>query len=327
MPSLRSYPKVYNFGHRAIADLMDGPVVVQEKIDGSQFSAGVIDGKLYCRSHHNALNLEEPPKMFRDAVSTFVRLHKEWRLREGWTYRGETLMRPKHNVLNYGRCPQLGIMLFDIDEGMESFVGPASLTVLADSLGLESAPLLFNGTLKSRDQLEALLETDSILGNEKIEGVVVKNYNRFGRDGHALMGKWVSPKFRERHGKEWKANNKNSAGIIEELATRFRTEARWAKAAQHLMERGELEESLTDIGRLMKEVSADVYEECREEICEMLFKWAWKTKKLSREITRGLPEWWKERMTRKQFGEPDVTHFDQAAECQPMSSGGDDAGE
>lgn len=68
MPQLRSYPKVYNFGHRAIVDLMDGPVVVQEKVDGSQFSAGVIDGKLHCRSHHNALNLDEPPKMFREAV-------------------------------------------------------------------------------------------------------------------------------------------------------------------------------------------------------------------------------------------------------------------
>jgi ATP-dependent RNA circularization protein (DNA/RNA ligase family) len=36
-----SYPSIYALGHRAIRELFDGPVVVEEKIDGSQFSFGV----------------------------------------------------------------------------------------------------------------------------------------------------------------------------------------------------------------------------------------------------------------------------------------------
>lgn len=34
MSSWTSYPKVWNLGHKAIADLLRGEVVVQEKVDG-----------------------------------------------------------------------------------------------------------------------------------------------------------------------------------------------------------------------------------------------------------------------------------------------------
>lgn len=35
---IHSYPTIYNLGHRAIVDLLKGPVIVEEKIDGSQIS-------------------------------------------------------------------------------------------------------------------------------------------------------------------------------------------------------------------------------------------------------------------------------------------------
>ena len=63
--SLRSYPKVFNLGHRAVRDLLSGPVVVQEKIDGSQFSFGVgEDGTLLIRSRGADIEPEAPPKLF-----------------------------------------------------------------------------------------------------------------------------------------------------------------------------------------------------------------------------------------------------------------------
>ena len=43
---LLSYPKVYNLGHKAITDLLLDPIIVEEKVDGSQFSFGMIDGQL-----------------------------------------------------------------------------------------------------------------------------------------------------------------------------------------------------------------------------------------------------------------------------------------
>lgn len=44
MDSFHSYPAVFNLGHKAIESLLtSGPVIVEEKIDGSQFSFGVDD--------------------------------------------------------------------------------------------------------------------------------------------------------------------------------------------------------------------------------------------------------------------------------------------
>jgi hypothetical protein len=51
----------------------------------------------------------------------------------------------------------------------------------------------------------------------------------------------------------------------------------------------------------MKEVSVDVYEECADEVKEILFKWAWP--RISRGITGGLPEWYKDKLLAKQFDE------------------------
>jgi hypothetical protein len=65
---ISSYSKVYNLGHRTIEQLFDGIVVAQEKVDGSQFSFGLIDGELYCRSKGKRQMPEQPDKMFAGGV-------------------------------------------------------------------------------------------------------------------------------------------------------------------------------------------------------------------------------------------------------------------
>lgn len=43
MESWTSYPKIWNVGHAAVATMFDHPVLVEEKVDGSQFSFGRFD--------------------------------------------------------------------------------------------------------------------------------------------------------------------------------------------------------------------------------------------------------------------------------------------
>ena len=51
---LSSYPKVYAIGHRAIGDIFKDTVLVEEKIDGSQFSFGKDrDGNFSMRSRNS----------------------------------------------------------------------------------------------------------------------------------------------------------------------------------------------------------------------------------------------------------------------------------
>ena len=83
--SIHSYPNVYAIGHAAIRDLLQGDVTVEEKIDGSQFSFGVIDGELQCRSKGKQIIIDAPEKMFTEAVAMAKYISSV--LQPGWVYR------------------------------------------------------------------------------------------------------------------------------------------------------------------------------------------------------------------------------------------------
>jgi hypothetical protein len=298
---MHSYGKIYNLGHKAVESLLDGDVVCEEKVDGSQFSWRLTEeGHLEMRSKGADIVPEAPPKMFASAVETITRLREDDLLEVDWTYRGEVLAKPKHNVLAYDRVPTGNVILFEVDRGEEDCIPPEEKAAIARKLGLEVVPVLFRGKVESKEQLLAMLETVSILGGQTIEGVVIKAYGHFGVDGKTLMGKHVSEKFKEVHKKDWRLANPTGGDVLEDLVAAYRTQSRWEKAVQHLRERGDLTDSPRDIGPLLKEVNLDVIAECKEEISEELFKWAWK-KRLSRGVTAGLPEWYKELLVGRQF--------------------------
>jgi hypothetical protein len=299
--SWHSYPKVYGFGHKCVASVFDGSFTVQEKIDGSQFSFGKFDGEVKVRSRGKVFPIEAPEKMFQEACDTVMGLTDI--LRDGWTYRGEYLKSPSHNTLHYDRIPRNHIMLFDVETSLCDFLSPEELEKEGDRLGLEVVPRFPVAYIRSVADIETLMEQDSVLGGQKIEGIVVKNYERFAPDGKVLMAKHVSEAFKEIHNTSWKAKHPGQNDIIFRLIDRYRTPARWQKAVQHLAEAGTLLGEPKDIGPLMKEVGTDVFAECQEEVREILFKWAWP--KISRGITGGLPEWYKGELLKKQFGEED----------------------
>ena len=296
---VRSYPKVYNLGHPVLRHLFRGPVLVQEKVDGSQFSFGVRDGNLFMRSKRAEIYPGATDKLFAPAVATVERLFAEGLLLDGGTYRGEAVCCPRHNTLKYDRAPDAGLVLFDFDVAHENRVDPDTLQRVGDELGLEVVPAFYYGEVTDLATLEALLNTESFLGGVKLEGIVIKNYAEFNeRDGKMLMGKWVRPEFAEQNSNNWKAANPNKQDVVFSIVHRFATEARWAKAVQHLREEGKLEGEPKDIGLLMREVPDDVFDEHGEEIRDMLYGHF--KKQIARGLTRGLPEWYKARLIEEQ---------------------------
>lgn len=300
MDSYNSYPSIYNMGHRAVADLLKEPVLVEEKIDGSQFSFGKeSDGTLRCRSKGAEINLDAPEKMFAQAVATVRMIAPD--LQSGWTYRGEYLAKPGHNTLVYDRVPFKNIMIFDINTGDQEYLDYPGKKAEAQRIGLETVPLLHYGLIESVEAFRALLETTSVLGGQKIEGVVIKpyNYNLWARDKKCLMGKFVSESFRESHSHAWKEKNQTQNDIVALIGSKYAAEGRWTKALQHLTEAGLITDSPKDIGALMKEIHVDVLKECEDEIKQHLFNWAWPH--IQRGLTRGFPEFYKELLLRKRF--------------------------
>ena len=306
---MHEYPKILALGHKEIAELFFDPVVIQEKIDGSQFSFGISSDEsvpercentytLWCRSHHQEIDIANPPKMFGLAVETVKRLKDQ--LIPGVIYRAEAVTSPKHNVLTYGRIPTGGLILFDIDRGIEDYTTPLYVQTEAQRLGLEVVPTLLQTTAGlpvDLNQLKSLLEKESILGGTTIEGVVIKNYHRFDvHTNKCLMGKYVSEKFKERakiHQKEYKGSP------IELIGARLRTEARFQKAVQYLRERTTLTGDPTDIGPLLKVLMIDIEAEEAINIKDEL--WVAFRKAILQQATKGFAEWYKNQLITQQF--------------------------
>lgn len=286
--NIPSYSKVHAFGHREVKNILDGPVVIEEKIDGSQFSFGIIADRLQCRSKGQEIFIDNPEKMFGAAVDTAK--HLADRLVPGWVYRAEYLQKPKHNALAYSRIPAKHLILFDVMVGVQEYVVPSAKHDIAKLLGLEAVPTFFEGVWTGEFEFN-FLERDSVLGGCKIEGFVIKNYAKFTDDGKLATAKIVSEAFKEKHRSAWKVSNPAQSDFVQGVIESLRTEARWRKAVQHLRERGIIKGEPSDIGPLLKELGTDTFQEEAEHVKEVLFKHFWA--RIARGVASGFPEWYK----------------------------------
>ena len=298
---MKAFPKIFAIGTGYIRDIFKHDVEVTEKVDGSQFAWGLVDGKLFMRSKGQVLYETNPEKMFSFGIDHIVSIQD--RLPEGIIFYAEYLRIPKHNTLTYGRIPKNHLCLFgamDLSERFESNYG--QLQAYADKFEIEVVPLVYSGNIKSSDFLLGLLERESVLGDVLIEGLVVKNYEaKFllgGQPMPLMAGKFVSEKFKEVHRGSWNKEN-TGKGKWETFKESFRTEARWEKAVQHLRDSGKLDNSPRDIGNLIKAVAVDIVEEEREDIIKFLFKEF--GSEVVRTSTRGIAEWYKERLLKNNF--------------------------
>lgn len=298
---INSYPTVFAIGHRAIPNLFDGPVLVEEKIDGSQFSFALLDGEKYAKAKKQILYPREPESggMFSQALETVNGLD----LHEGWIYRGEYLQKPKHNTLAYDRIPPGHIILYDVVTAPETYLDYTDKAKEAQRLGLMVVPLIHEGTVENIERFRELLEAESCLGGTKVEGLVVKNYEQWTMEKKVAMGKYVSEAFKEAHQHEWGKSNPTTKDFIGDLGQTLKTEARWNKSIQHLRDEGNLDGSPRDIGPLLKLINEDIRTEMHEAIAERLFKHYWP--QLARISTAGFPEWYKNQLAESAFPEPE----------------------
>jgi hypothetical protein len=293
------YGKIHALGHPALKHLLDGPVYVQEKVDGSQFSFGVLNGILRTRSSGREIFMDAPDAMFREGVE-YVKSIQD-RLVPGWIYRSEYLRVPEHTSLCYSRIPRNHIALFDIMTGHQEFIAPSNLSSCAEVIEVEAVPLYDVGEL-NLELFQSYLSRESFLGGQRVEGVVIKNYDRYSdQTGKVLMGKYVSEQFKETHKKKWGISNPGAKDIVQSIISTYKTDARWEKAVFRLRDRGLLEGSPRDIGNIIKEVWPDIVAECEDEIKETL--WKHFSKEISRAVTKGVPEWYKQRLLHQQFEE------------------------
>ena len=299
---LHAFPKIFAVGTDYIADLFKEPVEITEKVDGSQFVFGKFDGDLRHRSKGKEI-FRGAGGSFSGAVEVVTELFGRGLLPEGYAFYCEYLRKPKHNVLGYDYIPKNHLALFGMTINGSFVKDWFTLQAYANDFHIDVVPCIFRGMVTDPEMLLKMLEHESFLGGQKIEGVVVKNYDRpfllGGQPIPLMAGKYVSEKFKERHNKDWKKGNRK--GKFELFKEGFRTEARWQKAVQHLRELDLLTNSPKDIGQLIKNVQFDIEAEEEDNIRNWLYK-EFKGEIL-RYATRGIPEWYKDQLLKRSFDE------------------------
>lgn len=301
---ITAFPKIMAFGHKTVRDIVDGPVEITEKLDGSQFAFGKVEGVLQVRSKGRVMDTSYPDSLFTEGVEYVLRIQDK--LQDGFVYYCEYLKKPKHNTLKYNAIPRNHLMLFGATTFSDGeFISKHDvLARLAEEIDVDVAPLMYHGQMQSNvmDHLHALLDNESYLGGPKIEGVVVKNYAKpyllADRYLPLMSAKFVSEAFKEVHNATWKGDH-TTAGGLEHLKEQYRTEARWVKAVHTMRDNGDLLEEPKDIGSLIRLVHTDILEECKEEIKDAL--WALFRKEIMGSSTRGLAEWYKERLVNEAY--------------------------
>lgn len=297
MKLIPSYSKILTLGSAYTDNALDGEVVIQEKVDGSQFAFGISDeSALLCRSKGQSIQLEAPNNLFKPAVEHVIKLANSkafGAIPDDSYFYGETLSTPKHNTLKYERTPKNNIVLFDGIVGGK-YLTRLELESVAKSFDVDVVPELYRG-LADVDRIKQLMDTQSYLGGEVIEGVVVKNYSQtimLGGQVMPLFTKYVRESFKERNLKDWKA--KSPKGDLTALLQSFKTEARWVKAKMFLRDQNLLVQEPKDIGPLIKRVHQDILEEEKENIKNDLFKIY--EDDILRISTNGLPQWYKNQL-------------------------------
>lgn len=305
MSNFQAFPKIFHIGERYVERLFDNDVEITEKIDGSQFSFGIDeDGLLIMRSKGSVINDGGTPKMFVEAVEQANRIYEAIMKPQGWVdvqFYCEYLKKPHHNCLNYERIPKNHLYLFGVRD-RDYFWESEQLIDMAHKCEIEPINVIYKGKTNP-EEIKQFLERDSILGNEKIEGVVVKNYQQPAVLGGIVlplsMGKYVREEFKERNDKNWKAESGKSK--LDVFIASFKSEARWQKAVQHLRDEDKLTNSPKDIGLLFPEILNDLVEEEKENIKDFLYNLY--IDDIKRASTAGLPEWYKDGLMMGKFKE------------------------
>ena len=302
-----AYPKILQLGDKAIADLFNGDVEITEKVDGSQFGFGrTKDGELFCRSKGKLQDLEDPDKIFAPAVE-YVKSIAD-KIPTGHIFYGETLHKPRHSTLAYNNVPKNHIALFGVMTDSNKMHDYKGIEQWAKDFDVDVVPLIHTGKSDAEHTI-SLLERESYLGGQKIEGVVVKRYEDWMFLGQILTpvkaGKYVSEAFKEVHQRDWSKLN-TGKGQLDVLKEKHRTEARSHKALMHLPERGAFEGTVRDIGNLIKEVQNDLVTEEKENIKDDLYRVLGSD--VVKNSTKGFVDWYKEELAKGSFQDDQRTN-------------------
>jgi len=253
-------------------DVDSDTIYVQEKVDGANFQFQRIGDELVCGSRNMLLTPPARKFVAVDVVSNkFVSDPDQFI--EGYVYYAESMQR---HTINYGDIPPcIGYDVLDISSGLFVFPEYAQhFFARLDIPFLKPTKTMDAKTARTTD-FPSLI-TKSAIGNTGVtmEGIVIKNHERFSPHGQHLFGKLVTNAFKEANASVLGAPKRRKRYNTEkEIVNTFVTNTRIDKKIFDIREQNN-KISMKDMRTLYKLVGDDVL---TEEIINIVKTSRWKT--------------------------------------------------
>jgi hypothetical protein len=205
MSDYKAYPKIHRLGKEETDGILDGPVIVQEKIDGANISIFQLDGKLRCGTRTRMLPEIESFNGFQEAVQSNFQLAMFFSRHPDSILYGEWLV--KHTI-TYPDEAYRKIYLFDIyDRRKAEWASQEDVREWAETLGLQYPHIFAEGQL-TEEEIKAYVGKSAIAPAG--EGVVLKRLDFNNAFGDNCYAKIVHEKFKEANAIVFGGNNKHS---------------------------------------------------------------------------------------------------------------------
>lgn len=214
------YQHVERFGTDEVENIELGVCHVFPKIDGTNGSVWLEDGKIKTGSRNRELSLESDNAGFDAAIladsriSAYLAKHPEHRIYGEWLV--------PHSLKTYRDDAWRKFYIFDVcvdsGEGVE-YLPYAVYKPLLEEFGLDYIPLLAEVRNGSYEQFVNLLDQNVFLVKDGLgagEGIVIKNYSYKNRFGRVTWAKMVRSEFKEIHSKTMGAPIVQGEKMIEE---------------------------------------------------------------------------------------------------------------
>lgn len=196
---LSKYQHVERLGHKEVEGILDGPVTVQEKIDGANATVAYIDNKLVVASRNNTISVDgTPPTGFRGLVEYVLAnpgFYPAPPIKD-WILRGEWLV---HHSLRYRDDVYGHLYIFDVQRPDGSYVLPSEYEPVLAAAGLRFVPVAAEFTSPTPEQLLEVLQRDSTFGAPMREGIVIKRYDFVNQYGRVQWGKMIHGDFKQKN--------------------------------------------------------------------------------------------------------------------------------
>jgi len=230
MSQYKTYPKIHRLGKEETDNILDGIVIVQEKVDGANCSIFWLDDEIRCGTRTRMLPLDESFNGFQEFVKENSKIESFLKQNEHLILFGEWLV--KHTI-TYPDEAYRKVYLFDIYNAIDdTWANQTEVASVAELLGVQYPNVFAQGELT-----EELIK--EFVGKSHIapagEGVVIKHEGFLNKFGDHVYAKLVHEKFKESNAIVFGGNNKHSETYWEMyVVNKYCTTGRVQKIMQKL---------------------------------------------------------------------------------------------